>query len=443
MQPAAPTRSVFDIALSLGSLLVVVVIVGWVMWRWLKRSEDPGRLIFKWVLSLFVFGVLGLWVAPMVARGGYQAAFMGIPLTAGCGYQVDNNLQTPWLARLYDEFGRHTLAMRGESAVFDAEGKRTVTKLTDADDPAWFRLEDWHEYDLTCVGRRITLRINGRLAAEVEDNDPRRHELQGILALQLHSGPTTTAEFKDIQLKVLKPATTALPVPVSAARTALQQEALAWWELATGGHGARPPLRHIPGWEKFELNVHSPGSGGQTGPDVAILDGAYFDAGPELPGGTAALTVYLRARDPHGTWGSALFAKRGSHEQVHFNLFSANLPDTPGNDIGFEVRTDRGIALVSFPVSEINTTAWHDLVGRYDGHTLELFCDGQRMAGKPWSGRLQPNREPLLIGAETDAGKVVRLFHGELETAALWPRALTDKEVTALGGKNSPDRIGH
>jgi len=109
MQPAAPTRSVFDIALSLGSLLVVVVIVGWVMWRWLKKSEDPGRLIFKWVLSLFVLGVLGLWVAPMVARGGYQAAFMGIPLTAVCGlilaiiwrHEIANLVANPFSA-LYD-----------------------------------------------------------------------------------------------------------------------------------------------------------------------------------------------------------------------------------------------------------------------------------------------------------------------------------------------------
>ena len=54
------------------------------------------------------------------------------------------------------------------------------------------------------------------------------------------------------------------------------------------------------------------------------------------------------------------------------------------------------------------------------------------MAGKPWTGALQKNREPLLIGAETDAGKVVRHFRGELEAAALWSRALTDKELARI-----------
>src|SRR6185436_9427732 len=105
-------------------------------------------------------------------NNGFQFRSRLLPDHDVCGYQVDNNPQTPWLARLYDEFGRHTLVMRGERASFDAEGKRTVTKLAEAEGPAWFRLEDWHEYHLTCIGQRLTLEIDGRLAAAVEDNDP-------------------------------------------------------------------------------------------------------------------------------------------------------------------------------------------------------------------------------------------------------------------------------
>ena len=379
-------------------------------------------------------------------NNGFQFRSRLLPDHDVCGYQVDNNLQTPWLVRLYDEFGRHTLAWRGERAVFDAEGNRTVTKLPEAEGTAWFRLEDWHEYQLTCVGPRITLRVDGRLAAEVEDNDPRRRELQGILALQLHSGPPTVAQFKDIRLKEIKAATALRNPrlsPVERKRVTLRREAIAWWPLDTGGHGAQPPLRHIPGWEKFELNVRATGPDARPGTHVTILDGAYFDAGPDLHGGESAVTVYLRARDPRGVWNAALFAKRGGHDFVHFNLFSADLPETPGPDIGFEIRTDRGFAMVSFPVSQIEATAWHDLVGRYDGKTLELFCDGRRMAGKPWSGALQKNREPLLIGAETYAGKVVRHFHGEVEEAALWSRALSDGEIGLLSTLGKPGPAGH
>jgi hypothetical protein len=370
-------------------------------------------------------------------NNGFQFRSRVLPDHDVCGYQMDNNLQTDWLARLYDEFGRHTLAWRGERAVFDAEGKRQVNKLDAATGPAWFKLEEWHEYHLVCVGRRIALHIDGRLAAEVEDNDARRFEPQGILALQLHSGPPTTAQFKEIRLKILKPAGKPgrpVPLPTADRREQLRSQAVAWWLLDTGGHGANPPLRHIPGWEKFELNVRAAGTGARPGTDVVLLDGAYFDAGPELHGGAAAVTVYLRARDPRGAWNGGLFAKRGGHDHLHFNLFGVDLEATPGPDVGFEIRTDRGFAQVSFPVSQIDPAAWHDLVGRYDGKSLDLFCDGRRLSTIPWSGELVRNTEPLLIGAETDNGKVVRHFHGELEEAALWSRALTEEEIAALSG---------
>ncbi|MCI0746162.1 MAG: DUF1080 domain-containing protein [Verrucomicrobia subdivision 3 bacterium] len=371
-------------------------------------------------------------------NNGFQFRSRVLPDHDVCGYQMDNNLQTPWLVRLYDEYGRHTLAWRGERATFDPSGDRTVAKISDAEGAAWFRLEDWHEYHLTCIGPRIALRIDGRLAAEVQDHDPRRQELQGALALQLHSGPPTVVQFKEIRLKILK---AALPKPRTPETDeqlhALRRDALAWWDLDTGGHGAKPPLRHIPGWDKFELNVRATGRGAQPGADVVLLHGAYFDAGPDLHGSSDAVTVYLRARDPQGAWNSALFAKRGGHDRVHFNLFSADLPETAGPDIGFEIRTTQGSAGVSFPVSKIDPTAWHDLVGRYDGRSLELFCEGRRMAAKPWMGDLTTNREPLLIAAETDAGKVVRHFHGELQTAALWLYALADKELDLLNRRSS------
>jgi hypothetical protein len=122
------------------------------------------------------------------------------------GYQMDNNLNTDWLVRLYDEHGRDTLAWRGERTVFDANGQATKQPLAEAQGPADFKLEEWHEIHLTCIGPSLTLKINGKLAAEVLDFDPKQQDLQGLLGLQLHTGPTTVAQFKDIRLKVLKPA---------------------------------------------------------------------------------------------------------------------------------------------------------------------------------------------------------------------------------------------
>ncbi len=372
-------------------------------------------------------------------NNGFQFRSRQLPDGDVCGYQVDNNLETPWLVRLYDEYGRHDLALRGEHAAFDTDGNRAVRPIAEAAGDAWFALEEWHEYRLVCVGGHITLYVNGRLAAEIEDRDPRRAEPQGILALQLHSGPPTVAQFRNIRLKVLKPAEeTASAAPATPQRAALLKEALAWWQLDSAGRGAAHLLTSVPQFYQLELNVASAGPGAVAGARCVVLDGAYFDAGKDLHAEGDQLTVYLRARDPKGAWNSALFAKRGGRDRVHFNLFSADLDGDGTGDIGFEVRTDQGFAMVSFPVSRMDATAWHDLVGRYDGRELSIFCDGQRMASTPCAGTLTRNEEPLLIAAETANGEIVRHFHGELEDAALWPRALTETELTALATRPKP-----
>src|SRR5262245_18815619 len=100
-------------------------------------------------------------------NGGFQFRSRLLPDHDVCGYQVDTNLRTDWLARLYDEYGRHDLALRGERASFDTNGVRTSQKIESARGPASFRLEDWHEYHLACVGPKISLRVNGELVAEV------------------------------------------------------------------------------------------------------------------------------------------------------------------------------------------------------------------------------------------------------------------------------------
>lgn len=136
----------------------------------------------------------------------YRSEIFDGKITDDCrGYQVDNNTNTPWCVRLYDEHGRETLAWRGERAVFDATGQKTITPIEGATGPARFSLDQWHEYDLICMGATMTLKVNGRLVDEVVDDDPVQRDLSGVLALQLHSGPPMTVQFKDIRLKVLEP----------------------------------------------------------------------------------------------------------------------------------------------------------------------------------------------------------------------------------------------
>jgi len=138
-------------------------------------------------------------------NGGFQFRSKVLPDHDVAGYQVDNNTGTPWLVRLYDEHGRHTLAFRGKRAEIGSDGKITHHEIPGATGKPDFRLDEWHTYHLIARGPHLSLKVNGKLVAEVHDGDPKQRDLSGILALQLHSGPPMTVQFKNILLKRLKP----------------------------------------------------------------------------------------------------------------------------------------------------------------------------------------------------------------------------------------------
>ena len=55
---------------SLISLIVFVAVSGWVLFYWLKRTEDPPLLIFKWVLTVVIYATIIWIVVPEVKKGG-------------------------------------------------------------------------------------------------------------------------------------------------------------------------------------------------------------------------------------------------------------------------------------------------------------------------------------------------------------------------------------
>jgi len=66
-------------------LIVLAAFVVWLMVRAFKRSEEPGLLIFKWILTAVVVGFMMRIIAPIVDGGGY-AAIGGIFITVACGW---------------------------------------------------------------------------------------------------------------------------------------------------------------------------------------------------------------------------------------------------------------------------------------------------------------------------------------------------------------------
>jgi len=212
-------------------------------------------------------------------------------------------------------------------------------------------------------------------------------------------------------------------------------DALARWTFASTGVVDSPhALEPVGGVEFIELIGEEKAASiarGGTG-WIARMEGGHLDAGPHLNLTGDAATVYLRARDTSGSWEGGLFNKRGSHEITNFNLFAAD------GRIGGEFHGEAlALGSVAFPSQGTMGSDWHDLVLRYDGQAIEIFCDGSRLGAVPWvGGKLTQNDERLLIGAESVGGAVARPFKGEVEEAAIWSRALTDEEIAAL----SPSR---
>src|SRR5436309_12566034 len=58
-------------------LLLAVVGAGFVFWMWLKRSRNPGMLIFRWVLSVALMTLL-FWYAGKAINSGSYAAVGGV-----------------------------------------------------------------------------------------------------------------------------------------------------------------------------------------------------------------------------------------------------------------------------------------------------------------------------------------------------------------------------
>lgn len=139
------------------------------------------------------------------ANSGIQIRSRVEPDGHAVGYQADIDLAGRYAGALYDERGRGMLAERGQKTIVGPDGKKTSTSLGDAEALMGnIKKDDWNDYHIIARGAHIILKINGKTTAEVIDNEQRNRELSGVLALQLHTGPPMTVQFKDIQLKRLK-----------------------------------------------------------------------------------------------------------------------------------------------------------------------------------------------------------------------------------------------
>ena len=121
------------------------------------------------------------------------------------GYQADIVDDGPYTGILYEEKGRGILANRGEKVVIPPGEKPKVAESLGKPKElgAAVRKGDWNEYVITARGNQLVHEINGVKMSQATDEDPQKRAMEGILALQIHTGPPMTVQFKDIRLKTL------------------------------------------------------------------------------------------------------------------------------------------------------------------------------------------------------------------------------------------------
>ena len=161
---------------------------------WQLGEVDDFELMLKYRITGAPSANSGIQIRSRVEENGHAV-----------GYQADIDLAGRYAGALYDELGRGMLAERGQKTVIAPDGKMTHTPIGDAEAlMSNIKKDDWNDYHIIARGCHIVLKINDKVTAEVIDNDQKNRDLSGVLALQLHSGPPLTVQFKDIYLKRLK-----------------------------------------------------------------------------------------------------------------------------------------------------------------------------------------------------------------------------------------------
>ncbi|MHC4555974.1 MAG: family 16 glycoside hydrolase [Planctomycetota bacterium] len=161
---------------------------------WQLGQVDDFELKLKYRISGTPVANSGIQIRSRVEKDGHVA-----------GYQADIDRAGRYAGALYDERGRGMLATRGQKTVIGSDGKMTHSPLGDADALMTnIKKDDWNDYHIIARGNRIILKVNDKVTAEVIDNDQGQREMSGVLALQLHSGPPMSIQFKDIQMKRTK-----------------------------------------------------------------------------------------------------------------------------------------------------------------------------------------------------------------------------------------------
>jgi len=118
------------------------------------------------------------------------------------GYQADIDSANVHTGILYEERGRGILTKRGQRVQIDEHGKATAEDVADpAELNKSIHADDWNTYVIEVVGSRLKHTINDVLMSDTDDHDAEKRSVNGVIALQVHTGPPMTVRYRNLRLE--------------------------------------------------------------------------------------------------------------------------------------------------------------------------------------------------------------------------------------------------
>ena len=121
------------------------------------------------------------------------------------GYQADMDFTQNYLGNVHDERGRGVLSRRGEvTRIVDGPTFKVIGTIADSTLlRGVMNVTGWNQYHIIARGPVLLQFINRQLMAVGIDEDAKNFSAEGVLGLQMHTGPPFRIQFRNIRYRKL------------------------------------------------------------------------------------------------------------------------------------------------------------------------------------------------------------------------------------------------
>lgn len=122
------------------------------------------------------------------------------------GYQADMDSANRFTGMIYEERGRGFLAPRGQFArILGGRQAKLIGTLGESDAlGAFIKADDWNQLHIVARDNVIIQSVNGHVMSALVDDDVEGRASEGLLGLQIHTGPPMKLQFRNLLFKDLQ-----------------------------------------------------------------------------------------------------------------------------------------------------------------------------------------------------------------------------------------------